>query len=70
MTDISSVKPDHIYTDPEAQKITGLSRHTLWRYRQRGLLAYLKPMDGGPIRYRGQHLLDFFRAAERGGVAA
>ncbi|OLE54577.1 MAG: hypothetical protein AUG51_07790 [Acidobacteria bacterium 13_1_20CM_3_53_8] len=29
-----------LYSDAEVQKITGLSRMTLWRLRQKGVLTY------------------------------
>ena len=49
-----------LYSEKDAANLLGVSRLTLWRWRQRGLLAYVK--IGSLVRYTPEDLGKFIAA--------
>ena len=66
LSTIQHARDEHrLLTEHEAQRLLGVSRTTLWRYREERQIDHIK-LEGGIIRYKREHIEAFIAKRERG----
>lgn len=63
-----NISPEIYYESQEVEKMLGVTRTTLHRYRTQGLIQFYR--WGNRVRYLGSDLLDFIQSFQRGGKRA